>query len=72
MSTVDLEIHEDEILLLESLTYEAYIGLVKYLNKECLSELGAKQLSNTLRTVNILRKKLDKAFILHYDRHQET
>ena len=42
MSTVDLEIHEDEILLLESLTHEAYIGHVKDLNKECLSDLGAK------------------------------
>ena len=71
MSTVDLEINADEILLLESLTHEAYIGLVKDLNKEWLSDLGAKQLSNTLRTVNILRKKLDKASIF-YDNHQET
>ena len=71
MSTVDLEINADEILLLESLTAEAYIGLEKDLNKEWLSDLGAQQLSNTLRTLNFLRKKLDKASIF-YDNHQET
>ena len=55
---LDTTLNRQEHLILASILNDVYIGLEKDLNNKKLSELGATQLSNTLRVVNNLQWKV--------------